>query len=34
MFRIMFQMDDARFAAFIDRRKSEIPKFVRHAIRP
>lgn len=34
MFRIMFEMDDARFAAFIERRKAEIPEFVRHAIRP
>jgi AcrR family transcriptional regulator len=34
MFRIMFEMDDARFAAFIERRKSEIPEFFRRAIRP
>lgn len=34
MFRIMFEMDDARFAAFIDRRKTEIPAFFRNAIRP
>lgn len=34
MFRIMFEMDDARFNAFIDRRKSDIPVFVRNALRP
>jgi TetR/AcrR family transcriptional regulator len=34
MFRIMFEMDDASFAAFIERRKTEIPEFVRNAIRP
>jgi TetR/AcrR family transcriptional regulator len=34
MFRIMFEMDDARFAAFIERRKTEIPEFFRNAIRP
>ena len=34
MFRIMFEMDDPRFAAFIERRKQEIPVFFRHAIRP
>ena len=34
MFRIMFEMDDARFAAFIERRKAEIPEFFRNAIRP
>lgn len=34
MFRIMFEMDDARFDAFIERRKNEIPDFVRNALRP
>ena len=34
MFRIMFEMDDARFAAFVDRRKTDIPAFVRSALRP
>jgi TetR/AcrR family transcriptional regulator len=34
MFRIIFGMDDARFAAFIERRKTDIPDFIRHAIRP
>ena len=34
MFLIMFEMDDVRFAAFIERRKIEIPEFFRRAIRP
>ena len=34
MFRIMFEMDDARFAAFIERRRTGIPEFFRNAIRP
>lgn len=34
MFRIMFEMDDARFGAFIEARKREIPEFFRSAIRP
>lgn len=34
MFRIVFEMDDARFASFIERRKTEIPLFVRNALRP
>ena len=34
MFRIMFEMDDARFDAFIERRKTGIPEFFRNAIRP
>lgn len=34
MFRIMFEMDDARFDAFIERRRKEIPDFVRNALRP
>ena len=34
MFRIMFEMDDGRFDAFIDHRKKEIPEFVRNALRP
>ena len=34
MFRIMFEMDDARFDAFVEVRKREIPAFVRRALRP
>lgn len=34
MLGIVFGMDDAGFAAFIERRKTELPVFIRHALRP
>ncbi|HYC52874.1 MAG TPA: helix-turn-helix domain-containing protein [Gemmatimonadaceae bacterium] len=34
MFGIMFNMDDAAFAKFIERRKTELPQFFRNALRP
>jgi AcrR family transcriptional regulator len=34
MLQLMFAMDDAKFAAFIARRRTELPQFVRNAIQP
>ena len=34
MLQIVFGMDDAAFAEFIERRKSELPQFFRNALRP
>ncbi|HEU4994515.1 MAG TPA: helix-turn-helix domain-containing protein [Gemmatimonadaceae bacterium] len=34
MLAMVFQMDDAAFARFIDRRKAELPQFFRNALRP
>jgi TetR/AcrR family transcriptional regulator len=34
MLGIVFAMDDAAFAAFIERRKAELPVFIRAALRP
>jgi AcrR family transcriptional regulator len=34
MLSLMFGMDDAGFARFIERRKSELPSFFRNALRP
>ncbi len=34
MLRIAFGMDDARFGAFLDERRAELPRFIRNALRP
>ena len=34
MLSVMFSMDDAAFARFIETRKTELPAFVRNALRP
>lgn len=34
MLSLVFDMDDAGFARFIERRKSELPQFFRNALRP